>query len=451
MYKTHQKVFARVFTKDYLKNMKPSAFGTLISQGILRDPAEKALLGQIIPWIYKNTGEILGEDQDMDQVLKDLIGFAHDEILKEHGDALKKERGKRERKKREDSQKAEENRILQEKLRKEREEQRKRDELIKLQEKVEQQIIAKGEWRNEILKQPVTNLHGNLQGKQTVGVLGGLLGQIGISLTAAAQTLGNEGFVNEKTAYVFLATLLSDELKSEVYELFIGPSLANLVAEKGGKIEELHLLDAEGSQKFIEEYKRQAGGDELLKAFYDNLTNYGISPVLMNYVTDALLKLLLKKLTEKELQGKQGNAKKKIKVVTMPETFKQDPMKPQAIVRVRIPLDRSSDDPDSDEEDKQEKKPEAKKEKVYPEIEYEDKVLAVKPLTEELYTFVIHQAAGRELRNQVCEVLKEHFEKELEGAELEAIQKKAEEIAVAVEQEFLKAFGGVPTFDYEKN
>lgn len=173
-----------------------------------------------------------------------------------------------------------------------------------------------------------------------------------------------------------------------------------------------------------------------------------------------------------------------------------------ALVKILIPLDRTADD-EENEEEQEEKKEESKKgkdkkedkkakeekekemekekekektkekekekektekgkaeekkvaepekKKEYPEIEYEDKVVAVKAVTEDLFVYVLHQAAGRELRKNLCECIKKHFEKELEGAEIEAIQTKAEAIAKQVESGILKHFSEIPVFPFEKN
>ncbi len=159
-----------------------------------------------------------------------------------------------------------------------------------------------------------------------------------------------------------------------------------------------------------------------------------------------------------------------MRIVSVPETFKNNMLKPNAIVRILIPLERPEpEDPQNpeakgdkshrselsgkEEASKSAESAEAKEEekKGPVEIEYEDKVLAVKPVTEGLYVLALHQAAAREFRNQACEFIRAHFEKDLDGVELEDIQKKAEEIAVTMDERFVSLFPGVPVFSYEKN
>eukprot|EP00826_Nyctotherus_ovalis_P059326 TRINITY_DN8241_c0_g1_i1.p1 TRINITY_DN8241_c0_g1~~TRINITY_DN8241_c0_g1_i1.p1 ORF type:complete len:414 (-),score=137.99 TRINITY_DN8241_c0_g1_i1:17-1258(-) len=387
----------------------------LISQGVLREPGERALMGHIVPWIYENTAEAFEEDNDLDELINELTLLAEEQIANDHDDALRKERKRREKKLQEDKCREEELRQQQEKLRKEQEEQKRKEDLQKLREDIDLQIIERGEWRNEILSQPITNIHGNFQSKPTIGVLGGLIGQLAISLTAAVQTLGSDEFLNEKTAYKFFATLISDVLRSDSFELFLASSLEKLILEKGGKLDELNLLDEDTAEQFIEEYKTNSGGDELLNNFLSSFGKYGIDNEILKLIVNSLMRIIFLRFTDKAIQGKQGNARRKLRFVTLPETFARDPNKPQAIVRIRIPLDRSEDEASehSNEEGKakeesvnagegepKEAKPsvETKGPKVYPELEYEDKVLMVTPVTETLNVYVMHQAAGRELR-----------------------------------------------------
>jgi hypothetical protein len=430
---------------------------------VLREPGEKALLGHIIPWIYSNTAEAYEEDSDMDKLINELTMLAEEQIADDHNNALKKERERREKKMHDERCKAEELKLQQEKLRKEKEEQKRKEDLQKLHEDVDQQIIERGEMRNEILSQPITNMHGNFQAKPTVGVLGGLIGQLAISLTAAAQALGNDKFLNEKTAYKFFAILISDVLRSESYELFLASDLEKMILERGGKLDELNLLDEETAENFIEEYKTSSGGDQLLNKFVNSFDKYGIDNEILKLIVNSLMRIIFLRFTDKAIQGKQGNARKKLRFVTLPENFARDPNKPQAIVRIRIPLDRSQDEevsqnsndnPPEDNQPQEEDKGEENKEeipKVYPELEYEDKVLAVTPITESLYVYVTHQAAARELRNQICEFVKEHYEDEFADINLEDMQKKAEELALTAENDFMQMFNDIPTFDYEKN
>jgi len=436
---------------------------------VLREPGEKALIGHIVPWIYSNTAEAYEEDNDMDELINELTMLAEEQIFNDHDNALKKEKERRQKKINDERRKAEELRLQQEKLRKEKEEQKKKEDLQKLNADVDQQIIEKGEMRNEILSQPITNIHGNFQAKPTVGVLGGLIGQLAISLTAAIQTLGNDEFLNEKTAYKFFAILVSDILKSESYELFLAANLEKMVLEKGGKLDELNLLDEETTERFIEEYKATSGGDGLLNKFVNSFDKYGINNEILKLIVNSLMRIIFLKFTDKAIQGKQGNARKKLKFMTLPENFTHDPNKPQAIVRIRIPLNRSQDEEGSQnskednppednkdidipqEEDKEKEENKEEDVKVYPELEYEDKVLAVTPITENLYVYVTHQAAARELRNQICEFVKEHYEDEFADVNLEDMLKKVEELAVTAENDFMQMFNDIPTFDYEKN
>ena len=303
MYKAHQKVLARVLAKDYLKCIRPNVTGVLKDQGVFRDPSEKALYGHVVPWIYTMTDELLASDGGLEEMLLKLTEGACDGILREHGDALDKERDKRKKKKKEEEEKKEAKRIEKERLKIEREEQKKKDNLKQLQLSVEQMLVEKGEWHNEILKQEMSNLHGNMQGKATVGVLGGILTQMAIALTSAAELSGKADLVTEKSAYILLTTYLSDMFKADHYDVLFGPNMMNIITAKNAKLEELYTLDPESTQSLLQIYKAADFGDELYKLIRSKCQEHGINTAFLDCLSDAIMKLLLKKLTEKDAQG----------------------------------------------------------------------------------------------------------------------------------------------------
>ncbi len=303
MYKSHQKVFARVMAKDYLHDVRASVLRVLTDQGVFRDPARQALEGQVVPWVYDTTAEMLDEDLQMDLLLSQLCEGACDQIIRRHGDALQKERDKRAKKRHDDHERAEEHKRTKEKMRLEREEQKRRDDLHQLQVKVEQQVVEKGEWLNEILKQDLTNVHGDLQSTSTVCAVGGLLTQIAVALTATASVAGKSEFVNPKSMYVFIATYLADCLKSEHLDVYMGPALVNLAKEKGAKLEELQNLDAETAKAFEELYSKGEGCDDLQRLVRSKADQLGFNVAFFAHLEEALLKLLMRKLSEKDAQG----------------------------------------------------------------------------------------------------------------------------------------------------
>ena len=495
MLKTHQKVLARVLAKDYLKHLRPHAFRALADQGVFRPPSDAEVQGHVLPWLYDMAGAMMLEDNDADVVLRGWLETACDTVLRAHGSAIQGENKRKERKQKEEEERQEALRVERERLQREQEEHKREEAVRLLLDKVTKQIVEKGEWRNEIAKQVASNVHGYFQSRPTVGLLGGLLGEMGIALSAAVNAMGNKDWLTPKAIYIFFVTYVAQHMKSEQYLLYLPPNLASIATAKGVKLEELQTLDEEGTNKFMEEYKAADGGGPLYSLVQKESAETGVVPEIFTHLRDGVLRLILRKPREKErpgtsashLLGKQVAAKQKLQIVSLPESFKHDPLKPHAIVRIRIPLlhpKPADEEPeDKDEEGKKEGKAEGKPSSKGPdkseakegdeeakaaedsaaagaeaavadvtrEIEYEDKVLAVKPVLDDLYVYVLHQAASREVRRELCEALKTHFEKELETVEVDALTQQAEQIAARVQTSFLNQFPDVRVFDFEKN
>jgi hypothetical protein len=169
-------------------------------------------------------------------------------------------------------------------------------------------------------------------------------------------------------------------------------------------------------------------------------------------------------------------AKQKLKFATLPEHFDKDPLKPHALVSIQIAGEQPEGADEGDVEGQEaaspeeKKKPEEKKAKPKPEkgkkdvdtskksssrvektnldIEAEDKVLPVKTLAEDLFIYVVHEAATKELRADLCDFVKKQFAKDLENVELEAIKAKADAIGTKVEEVFFERFKDIPKFNF---
>ena len=115
---------------------------------------------------------------------------------------------------------------------------------------------------------------------------------------------GKADLLTEKSAYIFLTTYISDMLKADHYDVLFGPNMMNIIAAKNAKLEELHALDPESIQSLLQIYKAADFGDELYKLIRSKCQEHGINTTFLDCLSDAIMKLLLKKLTEKDIQGK---------------------------------------------------------------------------------------------------------------------------------------------------
>jgi hypothetical protein len=294
---------ARVLAKDYLKHLRPMSLKALADQGVFRPSADAEVQGHVLPWLYDSTSDMMLEDKSADAMLRNWLEKACAKVLETHSSAIQGENQRKEQKRKEEQERQEALRLERERLQREQEAQQREENIRLLHEKVTKQIVEKGEVRNEITKQVTTNVHGYFQSKPTVGLLGGLLGEMGIALSAAVKTIGNKDWLTPKAIYIFFVTYVAQHMKSEQYTLYMPPSLASIAAAKGVKLEELQTLDEETTNKFTEEYKAADGGDPLFSLLQKDPEESGIVPDIFTALRDGVLRLILRKPREKERPG----------------------------------------------------------------------------------------------------------------------------------------------------
>eukprot|EP01022_Parablepharisma_sp_SALTPOND_P018757 TRINITY_DN310_c0_g4_i1.p2 TRINITY_DN310_c0_g4~~TRINITY_DN310_c0_g4_i1.p2 ORF type:complete len:682 (-),score=92.23 TRINITY_DN310_c0_g4_i1:14221-16266(-) len=468
-YKAHQKLISRILSKEYLKQLKPKTLRALRDEGLFSSTFLADYYSHTVPWMYKETAEILDAEQDYSETLWNLVKEKAEEIVGSHVEVLKKESKRKAEIIAERERKAEEEMKAKEERRKQREERRRLEELKKLHDKVEQEIIKKGVEKEEIIKQEISNIHGFFQGREIAGVIGGLLAEMSVIFTAVGEALPDKDFLTEKNAYIFVVMYLGQWMKQEFFPFFLGPKLVQFLASKDVKLDEIHSMDPSLAKEFAELYKAYEDEDPILKLLRDRAESIGIALTAIDYLRCALLKLLLRKPTDPDPQGRNVAAKGKLRVVTLPEPFDKNPaVSPHAIAKIMIP--KPSEDEANQENEEPKRKPveETKKKQSLNkskgghntnrkvttrgdmgEPEYDDKVLTVKPLAEDLLVYVIHEAATKEVRMDLHEFVKKQFAKDLESVEPEAIKESVETIGGKMEAEFLEKFKDVPVFTFQ--
>ena len=160
-------------------------------------------------------------------------------------------------------------------------------------------------------------------------------------------------------------------------------------------------------------------------------------------------------------------AKQKLKIATLPEPFDKNIMAPQAIVKVLPPKEPVPENEDEQNEEAKKKPEEEKKigglnkskkdantsrksnsKADNQEPEFEDKVLTVKPVVDDLFIYVMHEVAIKEIRNDLCEFVKKQFAKDLEIVEVDVLKEKVEEIGDKLQEAFFERFKDVPQFSF---
>ena len=422
-----------------------------------------------VPWFFTETEKVLLAEQSCVIVLEELMKGQTENILKSHEEVLEKERKRKAGIIAERERLAEEERKAKERRRKEREEQRRIEELNKLHDQVDQVIIKRGIEKDEIIKQEISNVNGYFQGKEIVGVIGGLLTEMAMIFSAASEAIKGKEFLTEKNAYIFVVMYLGQWLKQEYFSLFLGPKLMQFLANKGTKADELHSADPAVINEFSDLYKAYEDEDAILKLIHHNAEAIGISKLAFDYLRASLFKLLLRKPTDPDPQGRNNAAKQRLKVVSIPEHFDKDPVNPQAIAKILIPKPHVESPEPQDNADPEEKSIDeaAKKQSLNKskgaagtsrkattkieggEPEEDDKILTVKPLAEDLFVYVIHEAATKDVRNDLCEFMKKQFTKDLEAAGvMENIKENVDIVGGKIEATFFEAYKHIPTFNF---
>eukprot|EP00826_Nyctotherus_ovalis_P058699 TRINITY_DN8094_c0_g1_i3.p1 TRINITY_DN8094_c0_g1~~TRINITY_DN8094_c0_g1_i3.p1 ORF type:complete len:285 (-),score=100.24 TRINITY_DN8094_c0_g1_i3:90-944(-) len=282
--------------------------------------------------------------------------------------------------------------------------------------------------------------------------------EMAIVLTAVQESLEEKEFINEKNAYIFTVMYIGEWMKQTSVSVFLGPRTMEFLTAKGVRADEIYSLDPAFTQEFADLYKSYEDEDLILKMFREKAEALGIEPAAMDFIRGSILKLLLRKPTDNDPQGRNMAAKGKLHPVYLPEPYDKTPPAPKAIAKVMLPKPEVGDESkESDEETKRKpdpkKKPKGKGKKAAEadrrdESGYEDKVVKVKPLTEDTFVYVVHEVAGREVRADICEFVMKQFGKVLEGVDASAIKEKADAIGQRVEAEFFDYFKDLPIFEY---
>ena len=218
-------------------------------------------------------------------------------------------------------------------------------------------------------------------------------------------------------------------------------------------------------------------GDPIMRIFAEKSELVGVPSNTYHMVHEGFWDLYCKKpatpdLTSKKLEGWINRIMLKAPAIASAETVEGDeaegaealptglPVK--AVVRVRIPFKRpepvegdAPEDPGAEpvaKEATDEVDPDAPVDENLEEIDYEDRILGVPTQGDAYQIYVVHQVAGRLLREQIAKEFKEFLQPELAALDeedmLTAVAKEAEQF----EKDFFAVlYPDLPVFDFEKN
>ncbi|CAD8110319.1 unnamed protein product [Paramecium sonneborni] len=183
--KTHEKLISRASAKKYLSKCVDLALQKLKLSGYFRDPIEIQLVSHYLPWIYEDVTTELSYSNNILLQYTQMLDDIDDKMFSQHTKTLSEER----KRKQSILDERERQRLAKEESDRQRRERRKirleKERRQKLKETIQELLISKGEekeWFNLI-----SDIDGYYQGTNTIGYLGGIIGQFVIIINALQQ------------------------------------------------------------------------------------------------------------------------------------------------------------------------------------------------------------------------------------------------------------------------
>lgn len=180
----HRKVVARTMSKNYMAGLRENVFRNLASVGFYTNSFKIEVLdNDVVPWLHERAFQFV-QDLEVQESLAAVL--AKDHVLDQEAVHKETVAQEAERKKKVKEQEAEAlAKKLQEKAeRRARKEAKKRKEAeAALRAEIDTNFIKTGVSASPIVEQEVSNIDGNGEQKAIVGALGGVLGQLIITLS----------------------------------------------------------------------------------------------------------------------------------------------------------------------------------------------------------------------------------------------------------------------------
>jgi hypothetical protein len=75
MINTHQLLVSRVFSKNFLRDVQADAFEILEATGLYADEGEKAVVDELMPWLYSQVTNELKKEHHVSHFLDSMTIF----------------------------------------------------------------------------------------------------------------------------------------------------------------------------------------------------------------------------------------------------------------------------------------------------------------------------------------------------------------------------------------
>lgn len=445
----HQKYCARITAKRFLHRIPTTSFIELRDLGPLAEPSNANILRTFVPWMMSNAVFTVEDDQAVQNATLKSIEDAKVVLYALRRAAIEAEIKRREDVKAELLRIAQETADRKQRRREQRAVRKAEQELQALKDRVEAEIIAKGSYREGITVHVLSDIDGR-QTTQLIGTPGGQLLEFTLVLRCLEELLETE--LTVENVHEILVKYILGYMKAphftfanvdqESFERFL-ESLEEAHEVKVNK-DSLNTLSPEISAKVLEFLKNPDHGVKRssLSLVWASPTEHFLRPQLIEAVVEAWWRVL--SIKRQEEQGDEPSprnpleGKARLVLANVPEEGNE-----VAVCRIRIPL-KPEEIKESDSVEEEELHT------VREEVPIENRTLLVTPQSDGLSVFVLHQAAQRLLRREVCEAI--HAVKHFESVRTEALIEAAASKGEKLEQKLLRVLAGeLPVFDFEIN
>jgi hypothetical protein len=448
----HQKYCSRITAKRFLHTLPSTAFLELRNLGPLMEPSREGIERVLVPWLMRDAVRTVADDAICTKQCELLVSIGQVTLNKMRRAAIEAEHKRREDVKAEELRKAQETADRKERRREQRAIRKAEQELQALRDRVEAEIIARGNYRDGV----TVHLLSDMDGRQSSNVAGTPGGQflefIGV-LRALEELWGTT--LSSDQVYEILAKYLIGFMKAPAFtfanidhddfETFLA-SLEEAHEVKVSK-DSLNTLEPEISAKVFEFLRDPSHGAlrTSLTIVWRDPEAYFLRPGLIESVLEAWWRVATIKKPEEPIEGGEApprnplEGKSRLVTVSLPDEGSE-----VAVCRLRIPFKHEEVKENESVED-EEGLP-----SVREEVLLENRTLLVTPQTESLSVFVLHQAAQRLVRREICEAI--HAVKAFESVQAAVLMESVSARAAKLEAKLLDELaGGLPVFDFEIN
>ncbi|CAG9322983.1 unnamed protein product [Blepharisma stoltei] len=435
----HKKYMARILAKKYLNRFGNNATTYLLDSEVFSDPILVAFHDQLIPWLSVESLQSLLEENVIVELLDKIQEESNNMLVKQHKSTVDQEYTKRKEAKENEIRTQQENEARKQRRAEQRIIRQKEREIAALRTKIEEKIVNTG----IVVDNASLQIYSDIDGRQTtniIGTPGGLFGEL-LQFFSAVEELTEFALTQEQINLLFDDYLLNClKAPSVIYSNIKADQLAEFIKTFGKPSlthQNIHLAGDDIKNKILA-YLQNINNSiprTTLTLFWQHPQEFQIREGLY----EGLLAAFFSPLVLKDVDAAHPNPlrqKVEIRPNELPEEGKEI-----ALVRIRIP--KRISEPRIGEE---------VLEPGSPKEEISNRAIMINPNSnsDDISVFVVHQAAQRLIRADLCQWIRSV--KGFENVDAEKLKIILEERAKNREAKLISMIcPDIPVFDFEFN